>query len=75
MVRADVRSAFWHEGRLVVVEDIPALKCRRCGEQFYDDDTIVVLDLLRGRGFATGARTHVSVPVFSFRDAVGRGQP
>ena len=35
--RADVRSAFWHDDRLVVVEDIPALLCGACGEQFYDD--------------------------------------
>jgi len=70
--RADVRSAFWHEERLVVVEDIPALLCGTCGEQFYDDSTVVVLDLLRGKGFqADQARGELSVPVFSFRDGVG----
>lgn len=69
---AEVRSAFWHEDRLVVVEDIPALLCAGCGEQFYDDSTVVVLDLLRGRGFqAKGARAELRVPVFSFRDGIG----
>ncbi len=67
--QANVRSAFWHDGRLVVVDDIPALQCRRCGEQFYDDATILSLDLMRGHGFTQPARTHVSVPVFSFLDA------
>ena len=67
--RADVRSAFWHDDRLVVVEDIPALLCGNCGEQFYEDTTVVVLDLLRGNGFqAASARTELRVPVFSFRD-------
>jgi YgiT-type zinc finger domain-containing protein len=68
---AQVRSAFWHDERLVVVEDIPALLCRACGEQFYDDATVVVLDLLRGDGFQEAkARSQVTVPVFSFRDHV-----
>lgn len=64
------RTAFWHDERLVVVEDIPALQCARCGEQYYDEATIVALDLLRGRGFAAAeARRHVSVAVFSLLDA------
>jgi YgiT-type zinc finger domain-containing protein len=75
--RADVRSAFWHDDRLVVVEDIPALLCGTCGEQFYEDRTVVMLDLLRGRGFlADTARTELRVPVFSFRDgAQATGEP
>jgi len=68
---ASVRSAFWHDERLVVVEDIPALVCDDCGEQFYDDTTAVVLDLLRGDGFPLErARGELRVPVFSFRDRV-----
>lgn len=70
--RAEVRSAFWHEDRLVVVQDIPALLCARCGEQYYDDNTVVALDLLRGRGFQAGeARAELRVPVFSLRDGAG----
>lgn len=65
---ADVRSAFFHRDRLVVVEDIPALVCTDCGAQFYDDHTVVVLDLLRGDGFPLErARGEISVPVFSLR--------
>jgi YgiT-type zinc finger domain-containing protein len=64
-----VRSAFWHLDRLVVVEDIPALVCDDCHEQFYDDTTAVTLDLLRGDGFPPqDARGELRVPVFSFRD-------
>jgi YgiT-type zinc finger domain-containing protein len=66
---ASVRSAFFHGDRLVVIEDIPALVCSGCNEQFYDDRTVVVLDLLRGNGFPLKeAREEIRVPVFSFRD-------
>lgn len=64
-----VRSAFWHDDRLVVVDDIPALVCEQCGEQSYDDTAAMVLDLLRGEGFpADKARGELRVPVFSYRD-------
>ena len=67
----DASSAVWHDGRLVVVQDIPALRCSRCGEQYYDDATTVALDLLRGRGFDPDeALGHINVPVFSLMDAI-----
>lgn len=66
---AIVRSAFWHNERLVVVEDLPALLCSQCHEQFYDDGTVTILDLMRGDGFPADQANHtISVPVFSFRD-------
>lgn len=66
---AVVRSAFWHGDRLVVVEDLPALSCGACHEQFYDDATVTILDLMRGQGFpAESAVRTVTTPVFSFRD-------
>jgi YgiT-type zinc finger domain-containing protein len=64
-----VRSAFWHGDRLVVVDDIPALVCQSCGEQYYGDQTVVRLDLLRGTGFpADQAEAEMIVPVFSLRN-------
>jgi YgiT-type zinc finger domain-containing protein len=64
-----IRSAFWHDDRLVVIEDVPALVCRACHDQFFDDRTMVVLDLMRGDGFpAEKARRELRVPVFSFQD-------
>jgi len=72
-----VRSAFWQDDRLVVVEGIPALVCGACAEQFYDDSTVVGLDLLRGEGFpAEKARAELRVPVFSFGDrAAAKSRP
>jgi YgiT-type zinc finger domain-containing protein len=65
-----MRSAFWHDDRLVVVEGIPTLLCEHCGEQFYDDATSIALDLLRGTGFPPPlARCAIEVPVFDFHDA------
>lgn len=64
-----VRSAFWQDERLVVVEGIPALVCGACSEQFYDDSTVVGLDLLRGEGFpAENATAELRVAVFTFGD-------
>ncbi len=48
---AFVRSAFWHNDRLVVIEDVPALVCNTCGEQFYDDPAVHMIDRMRERGF------------------------
>jgi YgiT-type zinc finger domain-containing protein len=75
--RASVRSAFWHDGRLVVVEGIPALVCEACSEQSYDDATVVLLDLLRGEGFpAEKASGELRVPVFAFPGRpAGEGEP
>ena len=63
-----VRSAFWQDERLVVIEDIPALVCEACQERFYDDETVMLLDLKRGEGFQPeDAIAELRVPVFSLR--------
>jgi YgiT-type zinc finger domain-containing protein len=65
---AEVKTALWHGASLVVVEDVPALVCEQCGEQYYQDEVAMVLDLMRGDGFdAEGADRTISVPVFGFR--------
>lgn len=66
-----VKSAFWHDERLVVVDNIPAVVCEACGERFYDDATVTALDLMQGDGFpASEAGKHMHVPVFSFSQRV-----
>ena len=30
----------WIEGKLVAVEHVPADVCKRCGEQYFDPDTV-----------------------------------
>ena len=64
---AFVRSAFWHNDRLVVIEDVPALVCNTCGEQFYDDGAVHLIDQMRANGFpAEDAVRELRVPVFAF---------
>lgn len=63
---AFVRSAFWHDDRLVVIEDVPALVCNTCGEQFYDDSTVRLIDRMRANDFPSeDAVGELRVPVFS----------
>jgi len=67
-----VSSAFWHEGRLVVIEDIPALICDSCQERFYDDNTVILIDQMRGDGFRLErAHRELRVPVFRFMGPPG----
>ena len=64
--QASVRSAFWHNDRLVVIEDVPALVCNTCGEQFYDDATVNLIDRMRQNGFPPqDVVRELRVPVFS----------
>lgn len=66
-----VKSAFWHGERLVLVDGIPALVCSSCGERFYDDATVTMLDVMRGDGFpADQAKAHLHVPIFFFAQRV-----
>jgi YgiT-type zinc finger domain-containing protein len=63
---ARVRSAFWHDDRLVVIEDVPALVCNTCGEQFYDDAAVRMIDRMRANGFPPeDAVRELRVPVFA----------
>ena len=63
---AHVRSAFWHDDRLVMIEDVPALVCNVCGEQFYDDGAVLLIDRMRQNGFPPeDAIRELRVPVYS----------
>lgn len=67
LMRDAVKTALWSGERLIVVEDIPALVCPHCGERFYEDETAMRLDMMRGGGFAPDrAARQMTVPVFSF---------
>lgn len=62
-----VKTALWHDERLVLVEEVPALVCLTCGERFYDDQTAIALDLMQGAGFPPSeAVGRAIVPVFTF---------
>ena len=71
-----VRSAFWQDERLVIIDGIPALVCEACQERFYDDETVMLLDLKRGEGFRPeDAVTEMLVPVFTLRPRTAAPEP
>ena len=61
-----MRTAIWKEERLLVVEDIPALICDACFEQYYDDDVADALRRLTNDELeAAVPKRHETVPVYS----------
>lgn len=71
-----MRTAIWQGDRLAVVEDIPALVCRSCGEQYYDDDVSEALRRLNEAGFPDAeARAIIEVPVFSLEGRIRKRKP
>ncbi|MDX1779875.1 MAG: type II toxin-antitoxin system MqsA family antitoxin [Thalassovita sp.] len=69
-----VKAAFWEGERLVIVDGIPALVCQSCGERYYEDETAMKLDFMRGTGFPPDrAAQTMTVPVFQF-DAPADGE-
>lgn len=76
MASTVVRTAIWMGERLAVVENIPALTCATCVEQFYDDAVSDALRRLTESGFpAEEAVREVLVPVFSLDGRILRRPP
>jgi HTH-type transcriptional regulator/antitoxin MqsA len=53
-----------HKGKLVVIENVPARICRRCGERYYDAVTVERMEAIARRK-KTAEKT-VMVPVWDF---------
>lgn len=66
-----VQTAVWQSDRVALVEDIPALVCQACREQFYDDDVSDALRELSEHGFPESeAERTIEVPVFSLEGRI-----
>jgi YgiT-type zinc finger domain-containing protein len=73
---AMVRTTFWHDDRPAIVEDIPALVCSACMEQFYDEDVSDALRRLAEEGFPVeAAEKEIPVAVFSLTKRIRRRAP
>ena len=71
MVAKTMRTAIWQGDRVAIVEDIPALVCGTCSEQFYDEPVSDALRRLAEDGFpADAATSEIVVPVFSLKDRI-----
>jgi hypothetical protein len=67
-----VRTTFWRDDRLFVIEDLPAQVCDTCVEQFYDEYATEALRRLAEDGFAATPDREITVPVFSLKDRIVR---
>lgn len=66
-----VRMSLWKNDRLIVIEDIPAMVCNHCLEQYYDELTRYRIERLGENGFSQEkAKRLIEVPVFSLSDVV-----
>jgi len=66
----------WKGNALIVVEDIPALVCRSCGERYFEDETAMALDMMRGgRGTSGDPARILQVPVYSYAAPTGAPKP
>lgn len=55
--------------RLVIIEDVPALVCKGCMEQFFGEDILAKVERLRGDGLsAAKPKEIVQVPVYSWEE-------
>ena len=76
LVSSTVRTAIWQGERLSVVEDVPALVCASCSEQYYDDDVTDALRTLNEEGFPeSSADKTIQVSVFSLEGRIRERKP
>ncbi|WP_264210740.1 YgiT-type zinc finger protein [Leisingera thetidis] len=61
-----VKTAVWREAELMVVENIPALVCPACGEEFIGPKTEAGLQRMCNREGTVGLVSHLTVPVIDF---------
>ncbi len=55
----------WVDGKLIVIEDVPAKVCENCGEKYFSAKVSKQIDaLLESAG---EAKRKLEVPVFSFK--------
>ena len=67
-----IETAFWRNGGLMVIRNIPAMVCPTCGEEYVSDETALGLDRMRGNGFLpNSASERMIVPVFEYPENKG----
>ena len=72
----EVKTAIFQGDRLAVIENVPALVCPSCREQFYDDDVSEALRRLGEEGFPDSeADRRIDVPVFSLKGRIRTRKP
>ncbi|MBI3247528.1 MAG: type II toxin-antitoxin system MqsA family antitoxin [Deltaproteobacteria bacterium] len=59
-----VTVPYRHKGKLVLIENVPARVCRRCGERYYDATTVEQMEMIARHKKA--AEKTVVVPIRAF---------
>lgn len=57
----------WYQGRLIVIENVPAWVCEQCGETYYDPDVVERIQALIWSG-AEPTRV-IETPVYDLSKA------
>jgi YgiT-type zinc finger domain-containing protein len=69
-----VYVTMWHNGQLVVIEDVPAQICEACHEQYYDEATRAAITRLAENAFPKRRIVReMTVPVYSLEDTSAGG--
>lgn len=67
LAASPITTVFRTQSSFAVVRDIPAIVCQSCHEEYLDDRTATLLDLMRGGNFTgTTPTTSITVPVYAF---------
>ena len=56
-----VTRTFGKGADLLIIEDIPLISCRDCGEAYYTAETLQEIERVRSRGKSVGAPQMVTV--------------
>lgn len=64
--RVDVER--WWQGRLVIIEGVPANVCQQCGEMYFNSDVAREMDKIKRAATVSGER-FIQVPVRPYRPA------
>ena len=59
-----VTAREWRDGKLTLIENVPALVCENCGEPYFDAETCRQMDRVMETA-ETPSRT-IEVPVYAF---------
>lgn len=63
------RLTLWTGDKLVVIDDVPASVCAKCGEEYYDESVLARVERIRLKAADTPAPVRtMKVPVYAWED-------
>ncbi|WP_041589194.1 type II toxin-antitoxin system MqsA family antitoxin [Thermoanaerobacter wiegelii] len=65
LIKTKVTLEKWINGKLIVVENVPAWVCKECGEKYFDAETTLKLDEYF---YESVPEKIIEVPVFEYKE-------